>query len=83
MAQFELDKHEKQVFAQWDHAHLQAAHGGEYPYAGAIGGHISFIVSYTGLGMVVSAECFFCKDKELPQDDPARGNCCLTDFSNW
>jgi len=83
MATFELDKDEQKKCDWWLGAHLQEAHDGKYPYAGAIGGMYSFILTDTSLGQIVSIQCAFCKDKEAPRDSARSGNYTLTDFSNW
>ena len=58
-------------FREWNKAHLDERHGGKEPYSGAIGGRVSFRLTSTSLGMIVSAECS-CGASE-----------CLTDFSDW
>lgn len=47
-------------FKEWNDQHIAASHGGAEPYAGAIGGRITFSFTPTGLGTVTKVTCNIC-----------------------
>lgn len=83
---FELDKDERARLDAWEKRHLEEQHNGKWPYAGAIGGGISFVIAPTSLGTIVSVECSHCKVRLLGANDESDVKVyseCLTDFSDW
>lgn len=79
---FELDLAERVKMQEWNMRHLQEAHGGKEPYSGATGGRVSYVVTYTSLGSIVSVYCGLCQPSE-DSDKRKRYSECLTDFSDW
>lgn len=77
---FELDNDESARFKVWDDEHLRMYHNGNEPYAGAIGGRVSFVVTGTSLGQILSAKCNSCEAKNRPLREYSF---CLTDFNDW
>jgi hypothetical protein len=69
---FELDEKAMQSFAKWNEAHIKDRHGGKEPYAGAIGGRITFSFGDTSLGRVSSVKCELCGEEHS-----------LTDWENF
>lgn len=96
---FELDEAERAKLDAWNKKHLEVAHKGEEPYCGAIGGRVSFMITSTSMGMLLSAECGVCVRNELKNrvlraifdtksenDKEGEGGgarCHLTDLSDW
>lgn len=94
---FELDEDESAKLKAWNEKHLKEAHKGEEPYCGAIGGRVSFMITSTSMGMLLSAECGVCVRNELKNrvlraifdtrgekdEDSGGARCHLTDLSNW
>lgn len=62
---FELDVDEQKLFDEWDAKHLAEAHDNEEPYCGAVGGRITFRITPTSIGTMLSAECTVCKHNAL------------------
>ncbi len=77
---FELAPDEKARLKTWRKKHLDDQHGGAYPYAGAIGGCESFIITPTSLGAITTVQCDFCFRSGKP---PEVYSGVLTDFSEW
>jgi hypothetical protein len=73
VAKLTLDDDETKKLLKWNEDHLKDCHGGKEPYAGAIGGRLTYHLTHTGLGTVVKVVCAFCLDK--PGD--------LTDYDSW
>lgn len=82
MAEFKLDPEENKRMRAWVKAHEAEHHGGETPYAGAIGGNYSYVVTYTGLGMITHIYCGTCQ-RGIESGAAPKGQCCLTDFDDW
>jgi hypothetical protein len=82
---FELNEYERAAFKNWNAAHVEAAHNGVEPYAGAIGGRVSFRIVSTSIGDIVSAECGFCCTAKGRDDEALKSGAAvvLTDFSDW
>ena len=86
MAKFELDPDELKKSNEWLEKHLAEKHGGKQPYAGAIGGNFSYIVTYTSLGQIVHIYCSICRSKSNPTErsgDRKMYEECLTNFDDW
>ncbi|MGH7702830.1 MAG: hypothetical protein ACREMO_07025 [Gemmatimonadales bacterium] len=81
MAEFKLDPEEREKMRAWVKTHGAEHHGGETPYAGAIGGNYNYVVTYTGLGMIVNMYCGTCQRGIL--GGGAKGETCLTNFDDW
>lgn len=54
---FEMNEVEAARAAAWIKAHLEEAHGGKFPYAGAIGGSLTYEFTPTGIGTAVRVRC--------------------------
>ncbi len=77
---FELDASERLEFDEWNAAHLAEHHGGREPYSGAIGGRVTFRVTPTSIGQILSVECSTCALRQMPRETHTQ---CITDFSTW
>lgn len=53
---YRLSETELKTLKEWDERHLDERHGKE-PYAGAIGGRLSYIFTPTGLGVISKVKC--------------------------
>lgn len=60
---WELDDHEHREFVAWNEKHLSERHSGKEPYAGAIGGRLTFSVTGTSLGEIVAVKCGLCGEE--------------------
>lgn len=95
---FELDEGEQARYDAWYKQHLEKHHADEEPYCGAIGGRISYVITPTGLGEMLTVQCGICVQENLKKrvveavlgrspdhdkDDPASPRYLLTDFSDW
>lgn len=69
---FELSEDERSRFREWNQGHLKNRHGGKEPYGGAIGGRLTFMITGTSIGQILSVKCASCGEEH-----------CLTDFSQW
>lgn len=77
---FELNKDECAKYDAWDKEHHDAHHGGKHPYAGAVGGYISFVITSTSIGRFLSVECGMCRRAGKPMEIYSHS---LTDFDDW
>lgn len=78
MATFKLDPDESKRFKEWNKQHLRDYHNGKEPHGGAIGGRVSFVITGTSIGELVSARCSACRD--LPDVD---STCLLSDVESF
>lgn len=76
----ELDDGEHARLREWKDTHVVDQHNGKWPYAGAIGGSVSLIVTGTSIGQILSVECSHCRVANKPRETYSY---CLTDFSDW
>lgn len=70
--QWKLNEHELVKFKEWNEKHLSERHKGKEPYAGCIGGRLTFSVTGTSLGDITSVKCVLCGTEEN-----------LTDWDNF
>ena len=82
MAEFKLDPGERETMQKWVKDHEARQHGGQTPYGGAIGGVYSYVVTYTGLGMIVHLYCGICQ-RGIESGSDRKGQVCLTNFEDW
>lgn len=62
--EWKLDEGETKRFVEWNEKHKAEKHSGKEPYAGAIGGRLTFSVTPTSLGEIVSVKCGLCGVEE-------------------
>jgi hypothetical protein len=79
-AELYLSEYELNAAKEWNKKHLAEHHKGKEPYAGAIGGRCSYVVTYTGVGTMLSIECSICKHGGKDYKVYAES---LTDFSDF
>ena len=77
---FELSDYEKDKATEWNKSHVAKHHKGKEPYVGAAGGRCSYIVTYTGLGVMLAIECSVCRYAGESSDVYHES---LTDFSDF
>jgi hypothetical protein len=63
MATVLMDEEESAAVKKWNEEHLAAKHAGREPYAGAIGGRITYIVGYTTIGSILKVRCESCNEE--------------------
>lgn len=71
---------EQKRLQEWDEEHLKSHHGGREPYGGAIGGRITYSVTYTGLGIVFKVKCGSCVASDKPKEVYEKD---LSDYNSW